>query len=299
MDRLALVVLVATAILQLGGCQAPLSLDTYELPKSKGYVSDELLESIKQDRLTPSQVKALLGEPAAADQDGKSMGYLQCARWSGKCLGAVFLVPVWTGECHEDQCRQVGIWFDDSGHAAETKSYEWDDRLERCSLTLWLSNRGSKDCYFMPNDFTAGGELTAAATEDLALIAPGDTGIGVASVAQGDMAVFQRTNDAYVDWHTMLRLDPGTYTVRYYAKSYGESFRTDSLALRAGHEYHVRADLCPGWSSKHGCSFMWSMVTGGMQAVFLWIEDVTTGEIVGGSKTEPSCAQTDPRFPRC
>jgi hypothetical protein len=49
-----------------------------------------------------------------------------------------------------------------------------------------------------------------------------------------------RLVDGYVDWHRMLRLDPGTYTIGCYVNHHEPLYRWDAMELEAGHRRLVR-----------------------------------------------------------
>ncbi len=288
MDRLARAIVGVAAILQLTGCTLPLSTD-FGLYKTNDYVSDETLKQIKNQGLTPLQVSSWLGEPESIVGGGKAIGYLQCATWSVKCMDVVIAVPAGVRQCWEKHCRQVGIWFDDSDRAVDTKSFDWDERLQDCSLELWLSQHAEMNCYSQPKDFQPEREPTDPTAGDLALVAPGIRRAGVFSVQQGDTLFFGRVSDSYVDWHKMLRLEPGRYTVTYYyADPRGPLLRTDAIELEAGHKYVVGSAYCSSWTRERGCSSGVSLsMRRETNATFLWLQDATTGQIVGGSKIEP------------
>lgn len=287
-SQCACTAVAVSALLNLAGCSLPLSTD-FGLDGTDNYISAEVLRTIRDERLTPLQVRALLGEPTASTADGKAMGYLQCGFWSVKCVDVVLAVPVAVRQCPWEECRQVGIWFDDTGHAIDTKSFAWDDRLGDCSMELWLSNRGEENCYRRWTDATMMQRLVEPAASGLALVAPGDSWAGVASIQQGDNVYFNRPKDGYVDWHKMLHLDPGRYEITYYAgyaTHSGPIYRSDVLELTAGHRYQVRSDSCSSWTRERGCkSTFWS--TKARTATFVWFEDVATGQVLGGSRTEP------------
>jgi hypothetical protein len=271
-------------MLQLVGCSLPLSSD-YGLDRTAGYVSDETLEKIRQEGLTPLQVKSLLGEPTSMAADGKAMGYLQCAAWPIRCVDVAMAVPVGVGRCLWKECRQVGIWFDATDHAVDTKTFNWDERLKDYSLELWLSNHGREDDYSRTGDWTLEDESAGPAAGNFASVAPGDSWAGVFSIQQGDEVFFGRLGDSYVDWHRLLRLDPGTYTVGYYVNHHGLLYRWDQLQLHAGHRYQVGWRSCPSWTPERGCA---SVPSGrATTATFVWFEDVTNGQVLGGSRTTP------------
>jgi hypothetical protein len=290
MTRLATAILCIGATVQLAGCMAPLSLE-FGLYTTKDYISPETLKKLTDERLTTAQVKSLLGEPAAVTPDGKAMGYMQCATWSVKCMPVVIGVPVpMTGQCPYDECRQVGIWFDDTGRAIDAKSFNYDYRLRDQSLELWLLNDGRSGNYIgRVGNFRLEDELFAPVEASLALVAPGNSYAGVFSIEQGDKVLFGRMRDGYVDWHRLLRIEPGTYTISYYAayesSSSPRAQRSDAVELEAGHKYAVGSDYCRSWTRDRGCAYTFWGRSG--TATYVWFADVTTGQVLRGSKTEP------------
>lgn len=292
MNKLTRASVAITALLNLAGCSLPLSHD-FGLHETENYISGEVLGQIKDEQLTLSEVKALLGEPTGTAADGKAIGYLQCGLWSVRCVDIVLVVPVGARQCPWEECRQAGIWFDDTGHAIDTKSFVWDERLVDCSMELWLSNHAEENCYSMRGDTSIKQGLVEPAERSLALVAPGDRWAGIASIQQGDKVYFNRPSNGYVDWHKMLRLEPGRYEITYYAgyaANSGPIYRSDLLELLAGHQYQVRSDSCYSWIRGRGCkSTLWSMRA--RTATFVWLEDVATGQVLGGSRTEPEALQ--------
>ncbi len=137
------------AALALAGCgSVPISGD-YDYSKLEGYVPTDTVQQIKTDRLTPAQIKARLGEPdSSVDGDTPAIAYLRCnAVPAEHCFAVVFLVPipVPAESCTQNQCQLVGVWFDATGHAVQTKS-ETGTLRQDCHLPVWLRNHGNKEC---------------------------------------------------------------------------------------------------------------------------------------------------------
>ena len=116
--------------------------------------------------------------------------------------------------------------------------------------------------YSRTGDWTLEDESAGTAAGNFASVAPGDSWAGVFSIQQGDEVFFGRLGDSYVDWHRLLRLDPGTYTVGYYVNHHGLLYRWDQLQLHAGHRYQVGWRSCTSWTPERGRGSAGTDVTG-------------------------------------
>ena len=113
----------------------------------------------------------------------------------------------------------------------------------------------------------------------------------VDSIARGEQLMYSQPHGQPAPSRA-IQLSPGAYTISYDLEpgnGFPKAQRRDQIVLNPGHTYRVRQGACAWWSPKHGCSFAWAFLWQANEYVrYLWIEDVTTGQVVSGSKTEPA-----------
>jgi hypothetical protein len=91
--------------------------------------------------------------------------------------------------------------------------------------------------------------------------------------------------------HRRIEFQPGTYEIliEFYPGELMEAILTErfEISLLPDHRYRPRTRSCP-WTERFGCSILLSMVyVGDGIAGLVWVEDITSGQIVAGSKTVP------------
>jgi hypothetical protein len=113
----------------------------------------------------------------------------------------------------------------------------------------------------------------------------------VDSIARGEQLMYSYPHGQRAGWRE-IPLSPGAYTITYRiggGPAGPGAERKDHIDLIPSHRYRVGQGQCTWWSPEHGCSFAWAMLWQSNEYVrYLWIEDVTTGQVVSGSKTEPA-----------
>lgn len=133
--------------------------------------------------------------------------------------------------------------------------------------------------------------LPSAPVGNLAVVEIQTSTATIDSISVGQRQLYLRSRDNPEYRPTSVELSPGTYAIAYHTQCNEMPPRaeTDTVALEAGHRYRTDADCCYWWTEKFGCSALWSYL-GGSYETFLWLEDLTTGQVLAGSRTRPAGA---------
>ena len=132
-------------------------------------------------------------------------------------------------------------------------------------------------------------DASPAATPAELAIVENPAGLTVVdSIKQGSRMLYLHRRDNPHYGKTQVELSPGNYTIAYHAmcNAMNPFGATSDVKLEGGHRYRAGHDCCYAWTEKHGCSFLLS--AWGSYETFLWFEDLTTGEVVDGSRTVPA-----------
>jgi hypothetical protein len=129
------------------------------------------------------------------------------------------------------------------------------------------------------------GDAGGLAASELAIVEMPWLAAWVTSIWKDDTFVYQSRDDTT----SSVLLTPGIYLVSYkYACHLMPDVSNEAnVKLEAGHRYRADYRCCQSWTPESGCS-LWSYRPSGRQVTFLWFEDLTTGQVVDGSKTEPA-----------
>jgi hypothetical protein len=134
----------------------------------------------------------------------------------------------------------------------------------------------------------------AVATTDLAVVEVDSSAVAVESIARGTRMLYLGRRDNQYNAKTSIELAPGMYTLALAAQCYNMGPRRlqVSVELEAGHRYRADGDCCYWWTPQAGCSYFWSLW--GTYQTFMWLEDLTAGRLMAGSRTEPAADSSEP-----
>lgn len=142
--------------------------------------------------------------------------------------------------------------------------------------------------------------LSGCALQSSPIVGPGAAGLAASSLAvveipwwvesitQDDALVYDAHKYINQKVPSEVQLAPGVYAVSYSYNCHAQRPISDTaiVELHAGHTYSAGVTCCMMWTPEHECSAsnLWNPRK--RYATFLWFEDLTTKQVLRGSKTK-------------